>query len=572
MKSIGHISGVWAKPGVSKNRRLYTAEAIESAVNEAQSAIDAGEVLPMLTHHGARDPRHGSVLSTAGQLTGVTWDPTAKLARFEADLADTSTGRDVAALTITEDGSKPFLKSVSMAAAWKAKPVAQMTESGPVETSPAGLTLKGIDFTHFPGVGDAEVTSGVLAEAFGESDADVVIFEEADDEHVFVETVAQVDPKAVSEATGDPTPDGTDYADPGYQKDGKQRYPLNSTRRIRSAWAYINVSENAAKYTANQVKRIKGKIKKAAGKAGINIAEDLQLLGGEILEALEALPTAEIDEAYASMSLDNGPGSVSVSTYGQDPADLHKVTAIVAMAALAALYQLDPDMDGDLDLDRFDTGESDDDTMDDCPQCGQANPDGTQYCPACGTSLTESDAGPSGATETRRARMGEDKTKGGTGSANESELTDREKFLIAEATKATYESLGRNADGTEKPVEESDELKAARLLIAEADKTGTATTTTTTTVEEAAPFDPAKFAADLTVSITESLKADLIKEVRESAAGPRRHGRISREVLEQEPETVYGKDPGERGEELRTASTKDLNDLANKAFGDMIDA
>ncbi len=51
-----------------------------------------------------------------------------------------------------------------------------------------------------------------------------------------------------------------DYADPGYQPDGKQRYPIDTERRIRAAWSYINKPKNAAPYTADQLTRIKDKI------------------------------------------------------------------------------------------------------------------------------------------------------------------------------------------------------------------------------------------------------------------------------------------------------------------------
>lgn len=62
-------------------------------------------------------------------------------------------------------------------------------------------------------------------------------------------------------ASGDHTAqrDG-DFADPGYQPDGRKRYPLDSERHIRAAWAYIHRPRNAAKYTPDQVDRIKARI------------------------------------------------------------------------------------------------------------------------------------------------------------------------------------------------------------------------------------------------------------------------------------------------------------------------
>lgn len=75
------------------------------------------------------------------------------------------------------------------------------------------------------------------------------------------------------------------YADPGWQKDGKKRYPIDTADHVRAAWSYINQAGNASKYTPDQVKKIKSRIKSAARKFGISI-------GGEstesILRALES--------------------------------------------------------------------------------------------------------------------------------------------------------------------------------------------------------------------------------------------------------------------------------------------
>lgn len=54
------------------------------------------------------------------------------------------------------------------------------------------------------------------------------------------------------------------YADPGYQKDGKKRYPIDSADHCRAAWSYINQPGNAAKYTPAQRERIKSRIAAAA--------------------------------------------------------------------------------------------------------------------------------------------------------------------------------------------------------------------------------------------------------------------------------------------------------------------
>jgi HK97 family phage prohead protease len=66
------------------------------------------------------------------------------------------------------------------------------------------------------------------------------------------------------------------YADPGYQKDGKKRYPIDTADHVRAAWSYINQSDNAALYSPEHLASIKARIRAAAKKFGIQIADDQQ--------------------------------------------------------------------------------------------------------------------------------------------------------------------------------------------------------------------------------------------------------------------------------------------------------
>lgn len=50
------------------------------------------------------------------------------------------------------------------------------------------------------------------------------------------------------------------YADPGYQKDGKKRYPIDTPEHIRAAWSYINQGKNSGQYSSSQVSKIKARI------------------------------------------------------------------------------------------------------------------------------------------------------------------------------------------------------------------------------------------------------------------------------------------------------------------------
>jgi DnaJ-class molecular chaperone len=78
----------------------------------------------------------------------------------------------------------------------------------------------------------------------------------------------------------------TKYADPGYQKDGKKRYPIDTADHVRAAWSYINKAKNAAKYTSSQVSAIKGRIKSAAKKLGVKIGGEADS-ADDLIAALE---------------------------------------------------------------------------------------------------------------------------------------------------------------------------------------------------------------------------------------------------------------------------------------------
>lgn len=107
-----------------------------------------------------------------------------------------------------------------------------------------------------------------------------------------MEPFEERDPKA---PYGDVT-----YADPGYQKDGKKRYPLDSAAHCRAAWAYINMPKNAAEYTAEQLASIKSKIKAAAAKFNIDIEQKSSDEPGETTQPLDQAVTATATEPAAS--------------------------------------------------------------------------------------------------------------------------------------------------------------------------------------------------------------------------------------------------------------------------------
>lgn len=72
------------------------------------------------------------------------------------------------------------------------------------------------------------------------------------------------------------------YADPGYQDDGKKRYPLDSEAHCRAAWSYINQEHNAAMYSAKELAAIKKRIMAAGKDYGIEFDdEDHEPMGPE---------------------------------------------------------------------------------------------------------------------------------------------------------------------------------------------------------------------------------------------------------------------------------------------------
>jgi hypothetical protein len=88
-------------------------------------------------------------------------------------------------------------------------------------------------------------------------------------------------PSLLAAAAADPSKPYGDvtYADPGYQADGKKRYPLDSEDHCRAAWSYINQADNAAKYNPRQLKAIKSRIRAALEKYGVTVAEDVKASG-----------------------------------------------------------------------------------------------------------------------------------------------------------------------------------------------------------------------------------------------------------------------------------------------------
>jgi len=64
------------------------------------------------------------------------------------------------------------------------------------------------------------------------------------------------------------------YGDVQFADTTNNKYPIDTPEHIRAAWSYINHKDNAGKYSADEVKTIKSRIKRAAKKHDIEIEED----------------------------------------------------------------------------------------------------------------------------------------------------------------------------------------------------------------------------------------------------------------------------------------------------------
>ena len=68
-----------------------------------------------------------------------------------------------------------------------------------------------------------------------------------------------------------PTEGQHKYGDVEFADPVNKKYPIDTEEHVRAAWSYINHKDNAAKYTAEEVDRIKGRIETAATRYDIQI-------------------------------------------------------------------------------------------------------------------------------------------------------------------------------------------------------------------------------------------------------------------------------------------------------------
>jgi hypothetical protein len=409
---IARFSGTAIKPGVSKNGRLYTRDAIAKAVVRAQERLAEGQVpVTVLTHHDAEDDSTRIV----GHITSVRLAEDGS-AKYDGVLEDVPHGHTIGTLIDNSKGKTPSLRGMSIRGAWAA-PVRTVTHEGQRVTTADDLELDGLDFTRKPGVTGAGVESFEWADGSPTETVDgrALIYESAPEADVtFVEEAATVEsstpvtanepieekgaPALKSGKAAAPQTKAKSYADPGYQDDKAPRYALDTKAQAKAAWSYINQPKNAKLYTANQLKRVKQRIMKALEKFGVKVDTKEHL----VIDSYE-LQESEITEYYGDIGangsfcveLTNGPVRLCISSYCIDPADLDVVGRAAMDAACTALKALDPDMDGDIDID----GASAEDTDHDTESAPEATESTTDTATTAATTETAAPAADPNTTE-----------------------------------------------------------------------------------------------------------------------------------------------------------------------------
>jgi HK97 family phage prohead protease len=104
------------------------------------------------------------------------------------------------------------------------------------------------------------------------------------------------------------------YADPGY-KDGVKRYPIDTEAHARAAWSYINMPKNQSGYSSEQLASVKGRIKAALKRFGVDVSEDKKSVP-------YSAPTAPgFSRADMPHMMPLGPGDPSAVPYDKEDDD-----------------------------------------------------------------------------------------------------------------------------------------------------------------------------------------------------------------------------------------------------------
>ncbi len=345
---IATVSGIALSPGVSRNNRLYTADAIAKAVVRAQARIGEGvRPVSMRSHHAAGDDS----TRITGHLTEMTLDRSGR-ARFAGVIEATTAGRDIA--TLADDrGKPPSLRGLSIRGAWLG-PVRQVVVDGRQCETADDLEIVGLDWTGEPGVDDAGVEQIEFIDTPADPEETTVerhpITESAEEASV---TITEHTPTSVTTTTSTaaapvaesarPSTLTGQWADRGYH--GPPRWPLNTPTEARAAWSALG--ESADGYTTAQVKRMRNRIKSALTRHGVGITTEGWLIDTTPRPVTEAVPGTAVaehwcdDSASVYVSISNGCLSISVSSYDVEPGSLDAIARAAMAGACQALATID---------------------------------------------------------------------------------------------------------------------------------------------------------------------------------------------------------------------------------------
>jgi HK97 family phage major capsid protein len=99
--------------------------------------------------------------------------------------------------------------------------------------------------------------------------------EEMTREAIFIEAEDDMDEVEVEETRAEQEQDHkSQYGNVPYADSKHHKYPIDTKAHVKAAWSYINMPKNAKFYSSGELATIKGKIKAAAKKFGIEISEE----------------------------------------------------------------------------------------------------------------------------------------------------------------------------------------------------------------------------------------------------------------------------------------------------------
>jgi len=483
MPNAAPITGTFLAPGVSKNGRLYDKAAIGKAVTRMQERIADPTALPIImrTHHAASDDS----TKIAAVVTGVKQLPNGS-ATWEAAPVGTQAGKDIAAAARPGPGGKRALAAVSIRGWWLG-PVSNVEHAGQSVETADDLEIDGIDFTASPGVDAARIATFETQLAAEAAPAGRTPITESVEALVADEITDQA---TATEAT-------VTYADPGYQADKKNRYPIDTKAHVQAAWAYINQTANQKPYTAPQVTKIKAAIKAAAKRVGVTITSE------------SAADLSDVVEATISIYHDAGKDYMSMSKHGVDPSDIDTAATQVGSAAKAAAQTMGTDNAAG------------------CGSCGADTPDGANYCPQCGaTQGTPTDSTES-TNEQGRPVVAESKSTAPKADAKAAESTDGKPTDAVTETAKPDEKVTETAPVTEKTPE-------TKLVTEAADVTETVRNAVTEAVRAERQAIVGELGETMATKVTEAVDA-LRSEIVTKYGPPRRAGLVAKESAPEKP-------------------------------------